>query len=192
MKLTCYLVVIGLTGLGLVARGAQPAGAGQTGNDSYHPTGNAFQPVPHQSGTSIGRGTPGQHGGPAAFNPVANATAPAVPGNDARNAGEWRRSHGTPTIVIVYNQIPNAGSDVAWVDYVNQEVQGYYQPGYEWGAVLKANTVDWAEFIPYLQQYIVSASPTGQDAFRRGFIAGFGGSAVATYDYALRQASQRS
>ena len=191
MKLTCFLVVIGLLGMGLVARGGQPAGAGPTGNDYEHSTGNAVHPATHPTET-LGRRAPGQRGGLVPVAHGATAMPPAGQGNDIHHAGELHCAYRAPTIVVVYNQVPSAGSEVALADYVNQQEQGYYQPGYEWGVVLKANTVDWAEFIPYLQEYIVSAPAVGKDAFRRGFLAGFGGSAPATYDYALRQASQRS
>jgi hypothetical protein len=103
-----------------------------------------------------------------------------------------RRSHSEPTVVVFFNQSSSVADELALADYVNEQVDGYYQPGYDWGAAVKGNTVDWAEFVPYLQQYIVVASPVGKDAFRRGFIAGYGGNAEATYGRALRKACQRS
>ena len=72
----------------------------------------------------------------------------------------------------------------------SEEAQGYYQPGYDWGAGIKDNHLAWAEFLAYLERYVLSASPVGRDAFRRGFIEAFGGNGDATYDYALRQAAR--
>jgi hypothetical protein len=51
--------------------------------------------------------------------------------------------------------------------------------------------VDWNQFVPYLEEYIVPAMPAAQDAFRRGFIKAFGGNAEALYDRAMKQASQQ-
>ena len=82
------------------------------------------------------------------------------------------------------------GCDAAVANDVYQEAQSYYQPGYQWGAGLKDNSVAWVDFLPYLEQYLLSASPVGRDAFRRGFIEGFGGNGEATYDYAFRQAAR--
>jgi len=197
MKLTYYAVLIGWVGLGLAAHGAQPADSGTSGNDSARSTGNAFQSAGHPPVTGIAHGVPGRRVGPV---PVAQANATpmvdgqrfAGAGRDSRRPSDWRRSRGEPTVIVVINQSSSLADELAAAEYVNEETQTYYQPGYDWGAVIKNNTVDWADFIPYLQQYIVIASPVGKDAFRRGFIAGFGGSAEATYDYALRQACQRS
>ena len=188
MKLTCFLVLMAWVGLGLRADGASPAIAGTAGNDTIHTPGSAPQPASRPAGTDSVRGTSAPRGRPAAGSPITTARS----GNDSRHDGEAHQPHGGPVTVIVYNQPACAGSELALADYVNQQVQDYYQPGYEWGAGLKANTVDWAVFIPYLEQYLVVAPPVGKNAFRQGFIAGFGGSAAATYDYAFRQASQRS
>ena len=73
--------------------------------------------------------------------------------------------------------------------YADSEAQGYYQPGYEWGASLRQYRVSWDQFGPYLEQYVVPATPAAQDAFRRGFIEAFGGNAEALYDRAMRRAS---
>ncbi len=92
------------------------------------------------------------------------------------------------TIVTVYAPVYDSTAAI----YAYEESQAYYQPGYEWGEGLKNYTVAWADFVPYLQRYLVNASPIAQDAFRRGFIAGYGTSAEATYSSAWRQACQRS
>lgn len=75
-------------------------------------------------------------------------------------------------------------------DYVSEDLQGYYQPGYEWGAQLRQYTISWDQLGPYLEQYVVPASLAAQDAFRRGFIEAFGGNAEALYDRAMKRASQ--
>jgi hypothetical protein len=92
------------------------------------------------------------------------------------------------TIVTVFAP----GYDSTAAIYAYEESQAYYQPGYEWGEGLKTYTVAWADFVPYLQRYLVNASPIAQEAFRRGFIAGYGTSAEATYSSAWRRACQRS
>jgi hypothetical protein len=92
------------------------------------------------------------------------------------------------TIVTVYAPVYDSTAAI----YAYEESQAYYQPGYDWGEGLKSYTFAWADFIPYLQRYLVNASPIAQDAFRRGFIAGYGTSAEATYSSAWRRACQRS
>lgn len=89
------------------------------------------------------------------------------------------------SFVVLYNT-------PVWVDPTayDQEVQDYYQPGYEWGAGLRENTLKWDGFIPYLKEYLAAASTMGQDAFRSGFVAGFRGNAEAIFDRAARQAYQ--
>jgi hypothetical protein len=76
-------------------------------------------------------------------------------------------------------------------DCVPEDWQGYYQPGYEWGASLREYAVSWQQFGPYLEQYVVPASPAAQDAFRRGFIKAFGGNAEALYNRAMNRAARQ-
>ena len=66
----------------------------------------------------------------------------------------------------------------------------FFKPGYQWGAGLRENKLAWGDFVPYLEQYVLSADPWARDSFRRGFIEAFGGNGEATYDYALRQAAR--
>ena len=81
-------------------------------------------------------------------------------------------------------------SDPVNASYAHEEAQSYYQPGYQWGAGLRQNNLAWADFLPYLEQYLLIATPNAQGAFRRGFVEGFGGNGEATYDYAFRQAAR--
>lgn len=108
------------------------------------------------------------------------------PKKDVPRDNHGERRHRRHTIVIV--DLAPCYSDY---DYVSEELQGYYQPGYEWGASLRLYTVSWQLFGPYLEQYVVPASPPAQDAFRRGFIEAFGGNAEALYDRAMNRASQQ-
>ena len=71
-----------------------------------------------------------------------------------------------------------------------EDAQSYYQPGYDWGAGIRGSQLAWADFLTYIERYVLSASPVGRDAFRRGFLEAFGGNGEATYDYALRQAAR--
>jgi hypothetical protein len=95
-----------------------------------------------------------------------------------------------PIVVNVVVFSPPAYDATAAI-YAYEESQNYYQPGYEWGEGLKGNALEWAEFVPYLQQYLLNVSPVAQDAFRQGFVRGFGATAEAIYDRAMRQACQR-
>jgi hypothetical protein len=97
------------------------------------------------------------------------------------HAEHRRRNH----IIIIVDLAP------CYTDYISEDLQGYYQPGYEWGASLRQYIVGWDRFDPYLEQYVVNASPAAQDAFRRGFIEAFGENAEALYDRAMRRASQQ-
>ena len=102
------------------------------------------------------------------------------------NCGQHRAAPPVVTVVNVYAPVYDSTAAI----YAYEESKAFYQPGFDWGAGLKGNEIAWADFIPYLQKYVVSASPVAQDAFRQGFIMGFGSSAEATYDYAMRQACQ--
>jgi hypothetical protein len=72
----------------------------------------------------------------------------------------------------------------------NQAQDAYYQPGYQWGVSLSQYTVTWDDLLDYLSAYVVTAPPVAQNAFRAGFIDGFGGSGPATFDHAMQIASQ--
>lgn len=102
-----------------------------------------------------------------------------------RDADRWHRSRVVFVAVPVYVPV---SSDYG---YAEQDLQGYYQPGYDWGASLRQYTVGWEQFGPYLEKYVVPATPAAQDAFRRGFIEAFGDNAEALYDRAMRRASQQ-
>ena len=78
--------------------------------------------------------------------------------------------------------------DYASAPTVDQVTDNYYQPGYQWGVALSQYSVTWDQFTSYLQDYILNAPPTAQDAFRSGFIDGFGGSGPATFDHAMQVA----
>lgn len=81
-----------------------------------------------------------------------------------------------------------SGNDADAAAY--QAAQDFFQPGYQWGAGLRANTLAWGDLVPYLEQYILNADPRSRDAFRRGFVKAFGGNGEATYDSAYRQAAR--
>ena len=125
----------------------------------------------------------------------------AGPGNkpDRDSRAGHRRGHSDPVVLVVVNTFPawqgggcgpvpasyadtSAGEDTVF------DAGAYYQPAYEWGADLKEFLVRWDQFVPYLKEYIVAAPAAGREAFRAGFIAGYGANAEATYDYAMRQA----
>jgi hypothetical protein len=118
--------------------------------------------------------------------PIANNLGNRRAFLQAKNRGNACDYLRPQTSVVVFYTNP------IWYDpaVYNEEVQNYYQPGYQWGIGLRANSLGWDGFIPYLKQYIAVASPVGQDAFRDGFVAGFGGNAEAIFDRAARQASR--
>ena len=97
-----------------------------------------------------------------------------------------------PTVVVnvvtYYTPVYDATADI----YAYEEAQSFYRPGYDWGVGLRANNLPWAELLPYLREYVVSASPVARDAFREGFIVGFGGNGEETYDRVMRRASRGS
>lgn len=84
----------------------------------------------------------------------------------------------------------DAGYDPAITLYAYEESQAFYQPGYQWGTGLREFNLAWADLQPYLEQYLLNASPNAQVAFRRGFVEGFGGNGEALYDRAFRQAAR--
>jgi hypothetical protein len=106
----------------------------------------------------------------------------AVPQSKGHTRDDGCRQPQTLLVVVYSNPVWYAPSAY------DQEVQDYYQPGYEWGIGLRENRVMWDGFIPYLKEYLAAASPVGQDAFRSGFVAGFRGNAEAIFDRAARQA----
>ena len=115
-----------------------------------------------------------------------------TPVRDARPPGNCVHERSDrPVVVVNVVTIYTPTYDATAAIYAYEEAQNFYQPGYEWGAGLKANNLPWADFHPYLQEYVVSASPVARDAFRRGFIVGFGGNGEATYDHAMRRVAQR-
>jgi len=102
------------------------------------------------------------------------------------NCRQHRAAQPVVTVVTVYAPVYDSTAAI----YAYEESKAYYQPGFDWGVGLKGNNIDWADFIPYLQKYVVSASSVAQDAFRQGFIMGFGSSAEAAYEHAMRQAGR--
>jgi hypothetical protein len=124
---------------------------------------------------------------PDPFLPNSGGSGAVVPsGKIVRRDDRNFRAHRRNAVVIV--AVAPCYSDY---DYVSEDLQGYYQPGYEWGTSLRQYSVSWDQFGPYLEEYVVNASPAAQDAFRRGFIEAFGGNAEALYDRAMRRAAQR-
>jgi hypothetical protein len=113
-------------------------------------------------------------------------------GDGRRDGGRDFRHDRVQTTFIFVNATPFYYSDsYASAPTVDQVTDNYYQPGYQWGVALSQYTVTWDQLITYLQDYILNASPTAQDAFRSGFIDGFGGSGPATFDHAMQVASSQ-
>jgi hypothetical protein len=88
-------------------------------------------------------------------------------------------------VVTVYTPAYDATAAI----YAYEEAQNFYQPGYDWGAGLKANNLPWAELLPYLREYVVSASPIARDAFRQVLLSVLWNG--ETYDYVMRRAYRR-
>jgi hypothetical protein len=76
--------------------------------------------------------------------------------------------------------------------YTNQNAQGYYQVGYQWGVQLKQYHLTIDQLATYLKTYILPASPAQQAAFRSGFVSSAAADAAAVYDRAMQGAGQRS
>jgi hypothetical protein len=112
--------------------------------------------------------------------------------------GSRRRYHdhnfayasGQQTIVIVNVASLSGPVYPADTPTADQVQDAYYQPGYQWGSSLSQYSVTWDQLLAYLNAYVVTAPPTAQNAFRAGFIDGFGGSGPATFDHAMQLASQ--
>jgi len=92
----------------------------------------------------------------------------------------------------------NAAADVSpdpdtQVDlYANQNAQGYYDVGYQWGGELKQNRLSVDQLAAYLKTYILAASPPQQSAFRAGFVASAAADAAAVFDQAMQEAGRRN
>lgn len=113
----------------------------------------------------------------------------ASPDGSRRRYHDHNFAYGTgqQTIVVVGLSTPvyyYAGGPTA-----DQVQDAYYQPGYQWGSSLSQYSVTWDQLLAYLSAYVVTAPPTAQNAFRAGFIDGFGGSGPATYDHAFQVAA---
>ena len=138
-------------------------------------------------GQSIWRQHPGTSvAGQSIWHHSKSSAPPTLTPVQVRAGGGIRRSD-----VVILNFGPSCdGGDTVDASYAREEAQSYYQPGYQWGAGLRQNNLAWSDFLPYLEQYLLIATPSAQGAFRRGFVEGFGGNGEATYDYAFRQASR--
>jgi hypothetical protein len=77
------------------------------------------------------------------------------------------------------------------VYYENQDAQGYYQVGNQWGIELKQYQVTMDQLVTYLRAYIINSSPAQQSAFRSGFIASALPDATVMFDQAMQQAASR-
>lgn len=76
--------------------------------------------------------------------------------------------------------------------YANQDAQGYYQVGNQWGAELQQYQVTMDQLVTYLKAYIINSSSAQQNAFRSGFIASAIPNATVMLDQAMQQAVPRS
>ncbi len=113
---------------------------------------------------------------------------------DGDRYGHHDRSfdHGRGQQTVVFVNVAayyNAGA-YADAPTVDQVQDAYYQPGYQWGVSLGQYRVTWDQLLNYLSAYVVTAPPVAQDAFRAGFIDGFGDSGPATFDHAMQIAGQ--
>jgi hypothetical protein len=78
------------------------------------------------------------------------------------------------------------------VYYENQDAQGYYQVGNQWGVELKQYQVTMDQLVTYLRAYIINSSPAQQSAFRSGFVASALPDATVMFDQAMQRAVSRS
>jgi len=109
-------------------------------------------------------------------------------------------SYPYPASGAYYASTPDSGYDLpvdesadqdAQVDpYANQNAQGYYQVGNQWGGELKGYRLTVDQLATYLKSYVIPASPAQQAAFRSGFVASAAPGAAAVYDQAMQEASQ--
>jgi len=111
-------------------------------------------------------------------------------GGDRRHDRYFDHGHGNQTVVFINAAPLYVAGYSGGAPTVDQVQDAYYQPGYQWGLSLSQYSVTWDQLLDYLGAYIVNAPPAAQDAFRAGFIDGFGGSGPATFDHAMQVASQ--
>ena len=93
-----------------------------------------------------------------------------------------------PPTYVTYNP-PVYYYDGAY-SYPKQDNRSYLVLGHDWGKDLRLQTVTWEWFVQYLRAYIINAPPGVQDDFRRGFIDGYGDSALSVLGSAMQQARQ--
>jgi hypothetical protein len=91
---------------------------------------------------------------------------------------------------VPVDESADASAQVA--TYTNQNAQGYYQVGYQWGVQLKQYNLTIDQLATYLKTYILPASPAQQAAFRSGFVSSVWPAAAAVYDQAMQRAGQQS
>jgi hypothetical protein len=106
-----------------------------------------------------------------------------------RHQRHFSNGSGQQTVVFVNAGAVYSPGYYADAPTVDQVQDAYYQPGYQWGVSLSQFTVTWDQLLDYLSAYVVNAPPVAQDAFRAGFIDGFGGSGPATFDHAFQVAA---
>jgi hypothetical protein len=66
--------------------------------------------------------------------------------------------------------------------------ENFYQLGYDWAKDLRSEVSTREEFTSYLKSHITKASLESYDAFRKGFLAGYGVNAAAAFDKAFQKA----
>lgn len=68
------------------------------------------------------------------------------------------------------------------------QVRTWLELGHDWAKDLRLDIVAWDQLVAYVKAYVINASPTVRDEFRRGFLSGYGLHAQEAYDKALKQA----
>ena len=85
-----------------------------------------------------------------------------------------------------YQFSPGAGVAASYV--VPENRSNDYTLGYTWGLDLRLRIVTWNQFVAAVKTFYPNAPEPSRDEFRRGFVAGYGNSAQAAFEKALKEA----
>jgi len=66
----------------------------------------------------------------------------------------------------------------------------YKQLGVQWAQDLRRNIVVWGQFVGYVKESVLTALPSDEAEFRKGFISAYGSNADAAFDKAAEQAGE--
>ena len=86
-----------------------------------------------------------------------------------------------------YQLSPSSATTSSYVAPENRSTD--YTLGYAWGLDLRLRIVTWDQFVSAVKTFNPNAPQPSRDEFRRGFIAGYGKSADAVFDRAVKQAA---